>query len=424
MFAFGCLPHAIHNLCMDVVKTFPRPKQIVKQIVMMVKGIRSVHLITALYDKLCLEKYGKVLVLILFTRSRWATVFFAAQRANRVKAACAALPGEITHAELDIDMPEDLRELLIDPAFWRGVSAMERFFKPICCCLTYLEGDGATFSSVYACFLAMLFHVKTLSTSVMGPFDLDESSSSKLERLIIARFATIYSPAHALAFATDPFFDEMRANMARKFGDDFLTLERGSLNQQCKIALSHIAGDDLDLRRRLISQLALYTMRNRDDDMDFSDLAQKPHILWGLADETIYSELKGPLMAIHQNPTGASGGERNHKAGKRVHSRKRSRMRSHVVESGTAILFNGRQIDRRLNLMRDNSVPAWIAGLGRQVQTTDAPTDPPVEDLDADEEAFAGDLSEFDPFPENSQLGDVFLFDEDEVIEEGISWQL
>jgi hypothetical protein len=39
VFAFGCALHALHNLCMDLVKEFPGIKNIVKHMVFLVKTI-------------------------------------------------------------------------------------------------------------------------------------------------------------------------------------------------------------------------------------------------------------------------------------------------------------------------------------------------------------------------------------------------
>jgi hypothetical protein len=76
--------------------------------------------------------------------------------------------------------------------------------------------------------LAILFHIKTMSKTVRDTFGLDADCMNEMERLIISRFDTIYSPAHALAFSTDPFYDTMRENLCEEFGEDFLTLGKGS----------------------------------------------------------------------------------------------------------------------------------------------------------------------------------------------------
>jgi hypothetical protein len=134
--------------------------------------------------------------------------------------------------------------------------------------------------------------------------------------------------------------------------------------QQCKTAIFRIAGTDIDLRRRILHQFSHYVQRDEDDDDDFSDIQQKPHILWSLAEDDLYSDLKRPLVAIHQNPAGASG-ERNHKVGKRVHCRTRIRLGQQKIEAGTAIAFNGKQLDRRIGITRDEPFTNWLSGLGR-----------------------------------------------------------
>jgi hypothetical protein len=64
-----------------------------------------------------------------------------------------------------------------------------------------------------------------------------------------------------------------------------------------------------------------------DKDDDFSDITFKPSELWTLSDDHYYGAINGRLSALHKNLTGASEGERNHKAAKRVHSRSRARLR-------------------------------------------------------------------------------------------------
>ena len=56
VFVYGCAPHAIHNLCMDLIKKFTGAKRVLKQIVYMVKTLKSSHLLMQRFDKLCLEK--------------------------------------------------------------------------------------------------------------------------------------------------------------------------------------------------------------------------------------------------------------------------------------------------------------------------------------------------------------------------------
>jgi hypothetical protein len=84
----------------------------------------------------------------------------------------------------------------------------------------------------------------------------------------------------------------------------------------------------------------MFIVRPMDKDDDFNDITFKPSELWTLFDDHYYGAINGRLSALHKNPTGASGGERNHKAAKRVHSRSRAWLGKHKIETGTAILFN------------------------------------------------------------------------------------
>jgi hypothetical protein len=251
LLVMGCTPHALHKYTEDLIKEFPGPKRILKQLVSMVIGVRKVHLILALFDNLCVQKYGRTLVLFLYTKSRQGTVYWSAQRALRVRTALMVLPGEIAAKDLTIAIPNGLMNLLLDGAFWKGVAALEMVFKPIVSCLTSLEGDEATFSSVYACCLAILFHIHSLKDSVKYGFlgnCLNGATIENMKNHLRHRFNTMYSPAHALAFRTDSFCDAMREQSTETLGGDAVGFGQGTILQQCKNALYRIAGNNLDLR--------------------------------------------------------------------------------------------------------------------------------------------------------------------------------
>ena len=116
MLVYGCAPHAIHNSCMDLIKHFPGLTVVLKQVLFMVKTLKSSHLLVQLLNKLCLEKYKKTYTLILFTKTQWGSVYYAAQQESAVKAARALFPGEIMNANLDIGISDRLKTLVTDPA--------------------------------------------------------------------------------------------------------------------------------------------------------------------------------------------------------------------------------------------------------------------------------------------------------------------
>ena len=315
MFAYGCSPHAIHNLCMDLVKLFAGVKLALEEVLYMVKTLKSSHLLLQLCDKLCLEKYKTTYTLILFTKTRWGTVFYFAQRATRVKAACAALPREILNSDLDIDMCKELKQLLTDPVYWKRVASMDALFKTIASCLTHLEGDEATFSLVYVSFVAIKYPLRKLDASVREGLSLNDDDLDHMMALTHHRFSTIYTEVHALAFATDPLFMGMRTRIADEFGEAFLQLGKGPLISKSKVDLSRLANGDENVRQKMYSEFGTpYIRACRDDNsIDFEDTAMKPSELWTLCDDSEYGSIKYLLCSVHRNLAGASGGERNHK---------------------------------------------------------------------------------------------------------------
>jgi hypothetical protein len=107
---------------------------------------------------------------------------------------------------------------------------METFFMMINSCLTYLEGNEATFFAVYACFVVIKYHIKMLNHAVMDAFNLGDNDIEQMMMLLHHCFSTIYSKAHGLAFATDPMFINMCSKITAKFDENFLQVGKGLIN--------------------------------------------------------------------------------------------------------------------------------------------------------------------------------------------------
>ncbi|CAK9873512.1 unnamed protein product [Sphagnum jensenii] len=229
-----------------------------------------------------------------------------------VKVTCAALLGKILNAKLNMDI---IKALVIDLAYWKGVATMEMFFMMISSRLTYLEGDKATFSTVYACFVVIKYHIKTLNCAITDAFNLGDDAIEQMMTLLHHRFSTIYSEAHGFAFAINPMFTDMRSKIAAKFGKDFLQVGKGSINQHAKVALVRLSNGNEDLRRSYFSEFAMFIMWPIDSDYDFNDIKFKPSELWTLCDIWCYGSIKGPLSTLHKNLARANRGKCNHKAG-------------------------------------------------------------------------------------------------------------
>ena len=142
-----------------------------------------------------------------------------------------------------------------------------------------------------------------------------------------------------------------------------------------------------------------------------------PSELWTLSDDHYYDAIKGRLSALHKNPTRASGGECNHKAAKRVHSRSRARLGKHKIETGTAILFNSKQLDRQIATTRDTKFCKWLQQLyadsGYEVELEEDP-------VDEDEDGGGGSIDELDRIDISKgidNMHDEDIFEAEEVMD-------
>jgi hypothetical protein len=249
VFAFGCAPHGLNNLCMDCIK-FHVPKMILGRVAFMVKGINNVHLLSALFEKICVQKLDKVYSRIAFSPSRWSTSTFALRR--KCKSVLVAMPHDLDFVEeyssLKDKMSDELRSEILSPGFWKGTVNLYRLLKPVTVASGNLEGEDSTLSCVYACFLGISYHVHVLLSDTLSVLQLNRES---LIQAVYYIFKTIYTPAHALAFVTDPLFFDMPANLTCEYQAAFLGLGQGSLLQQCRKALQMRARGDQELNEKL-----------------------------------------------------------------------------------------------------------------------------------------------------------------------------
>ncbi|CAM6018776.1 unnamed protein product [Sphagnum balticum] len=246
-----------------------------------------------------------------------------------------------------------------------------------------------------------------------------------MQSLVVNCLRTIYSPAHAFFFRTNPLFNQMRTNLTALYGEDFLKLGGALILQQCKKALKRLADEGgIELNRKLQGEFGHYIVRVIQDDDDFADVLAKPQDLWALADDLTYLNMKNLLSTMHKNPTGASAGERNHKSAKRVHSHNWARLGANKVEIGIIIVFNAKQLQQRQSIMCNGRFLRWLSKIGTTENDLQAFNE---EDKEDDEDEQEGDLEDFlDEFVDVNilagveQVQDDMLFDvEEEVIDQG-----
>lgn len=179
-----------------------------------------------------------------------------------------------------------------------------------------------------------------------------------------------YSTAHALAFVTDPFFYDMRQRLARIHGPAFVNLGFCSLTEQCLAALERIAlvleGDqgERSLYDRLSEQFMYFLSLNLHGTLLYKQRTYKPALIWAtMADDVNLDSLAPFLVKVHTNPTGAVGGERNHKTNNRVRSKQRVRLSGSSCEKQVSVTYNSAQLKRVLAKKRDCAFVKTLAAI-------------------------------------------------------------
>jgi hypothetical protein len=377
-FAYGCGAHPLNNFCEDLLK-MDQLKLVQKQALLVSKSIKSQSLLNKLYSMVCSEILSKNFCMVLYSASRWSSVNYMFCRLKQVKRVLISLPVIVENekAERGIDtsyhLPKSLCEVIIDPMFWQGVNTCIELFDPICKCLGVLESDTATLSTSYTCFIYIRVHL----LSVMSGADLCYA----IQRLHY-RWDRIYSPVHALAFYCDPFFRQLRINVAATFGEETVELGKGDLKSQCRKAIQLITrrheknSSSTDVHDSVVSQFMIFCTNEAKFEEGFRDLLNyHPRLIWSQA-PTLYSTLAPFLIKIYTGPASSAGVERHHKVGKRVHTQRRNRTGGGKVERQVAIAHNTATITRQLSMKRHQFELTQISTLCSDEKVGDSAAEP------------------------------------------------
>lgn len=342
-FAYGCGSHPLNNLCEDILK-MDTHKETMKHALFVSKTIKNQGLLNKIYSSLCQESIGKVLSMVLYSASRWSSINYMFCRLKRVKRPIMSLPlviaNEKTEREIDLtyELPPSFSAIVTRSGFWNGVEASISIFDPICKCLGAMESDTATMSTAYACFIYVYAHVT--STVVKLP------ERAHILKCLLYRWDRIYTPVHALAFYCDPFYFQLRKNVAAKLGSTAIELGHGNIKTQCRqglvvMASRHETPDgSVAVQDALVAEFLRFCLSERQILADAQGIITfTPRLIWSqFTDE--YPKLSDVLIKVYTGPASTAGVERQHKVGKRVHTSRRNRTGAGKVEQQVAIAHN------------------------------------------------------------------------------------
>jgi hypothetical protein len=239
-YAVGCSPHGLNNLCLDWVK-IDSIKKVISRNVLTVVNINTIHLLLSMFDKLCKQKLGKTHALILFSKTSWGTVYANQRRNLQVGPDFdAALDRERRrlHRRRDGGRPEGShpRSAPLEADSLGRKPAQTALFGD--CPRRGRRGHVLVGPRLLpGCRPSCADHLRRHPAQNCRERAVEDLHLA-LAKHVQARYKTIYSPAHALAFATDRFFDDMRQRLARLHGASFINLVQGALNKQCLTGLT------------------------------------------------------------------------------------------------------------------------------------------------------------------------------------------
>jgi hypothetical protein len=351
VFEYGCGAHPLSNFCEDIVK-LDSIKSILRQALYVSKCIKHQGLLNKIFSEICLEMLGFSYAMVLYSASRWSSVNLMFCRLKLVKRPISALPMTVMNEkeERSIDdsyeLPAEFALTIASAQFWRDVNQSLSIFDPICKCLGVLESDSSTMSTTYACFIYIFIHI----TNLMEGDDCD-----RLLKKLLYRWNRIYSPVHALALYCDPFYFGFRKNVFSVYGASVIELGNGDLSEQCRKGLKLLTRLDPN-PDEAFHQLQSEFMRLGCEEAGFLKLTEgiinyQPRMIWSQL-RGQYPTLASVLVKVYIAPGSASGVERQHKVGKRVHTARRNRTGSGKVERQVAIAHNASTAKRVLDCTR------------------------------------------------------------------------
>ncbi|KAI0558418.1 Ribonuclease H-like protein [Gracilaria domingensis] len=331
---YGCGSHALHNLTEDAGKLSNNTKT-VKEVVFVSKTIKYTGVIRRLFEKVCAKRRSRVTLPSLYSPTRWTSASHMLDRLYSLRSFVVSLPialleeRENQRMDADYELPPAFVELISSSAFWCSIQSTAECFKFLAQATTILEAEMATLSDAYAAFLFVRQKLRTLSI-------LSSAEREFLNRSLLRRWDRIYSPVHALAFACDPFYDQMRTSVTANHGIDFIGLGKGPLTQQC-IDAFRLLSESTEEQDVLLEELLRYGM---DGSPLLSQLKPfHPTLVWAQL-RAEYQKLGTLLVDVFRSPASTAGVERNHKVGKRVLSQRRCRLGDPTIERQVGIAHN------------------------------------------------------------------------------------
>ena len=153
----------------------------------------------------------------------------------------------------------------------------------------------------------------------------------------------------------------MRVSIAAKFGEQFLQLRRASFKEHSNAAISRLLNSDENLSRSMLSELAPFIMRHKEQMKTTSVILSSNFgildVIWRLV---LRMHKESVLCFAQERFQSKRRGAESTGVQARSQSLMCSLTKKNKVETGTAILCNSSQLDYRVDTTRDTKCCGWL----------------------------------------------------------------
>jgi hypothetical protein len=139
----GGASHALHNVCESIAKT-EAVKESIRCSDFIATSVKNNKALRHIYETLSTELLGKKYTVLLYSSSRWGSIYSMLTRLIQTEDAIAAMDAVITREINNTGLgesttiPDEFVQLSSDPGFGERVHHGESIFGPICSAIRIL----------------------------------------------------------------------------------------------------------------------------------------------------------------------------------------------------------------------------------------------------------------------------------------------
>jgi len=339
-FAYGCASHAMKNLCRDILM-IPAVLQALAFCTALAKLFGNHHL--PQYHLCQQQALERVLppTLKLFHPTRWTMSAALLTAVLKNRSAISIVLFKAQHKNITINFSDLLLAAVPDNSNWDTVTTWEPVVRNIAAITDYSQADTTPLSGVHAPFLCL--------DASLVPSNVPGTMRDEILGFIKARYATIFSHVHILAFYLVPLFmsykEVSRASAVKPLD--------GTDGAACLHATKRLLRAAPAAEQGAVSTQVTQTLLGSYPFLQSGATSKvskvvPPHVWWDLHAAGAPPELRALAAHVFSRALTSAAGERSFKQRSWVQNKTRNRLSDDNADKTQAINVNYRQARRYL----------------------------------------------------------------------------